>query len=51
MAYNMIAVSLGRGANRAGTTIAELAKRLSRPQSEPFSRPVGAEPIRAGKAS
>jgi biopolymer transport protein ExbB/TolQ len=52
MAYNMIAVSLGRGANRAGTTIAELAKRLSRPQSEPFARPAGAaEPLRAGKAS
>jgi len=51
MAYNMIAVSLGRGANRAGSTIAELAKRLSRPQSEPFARPVGTEPLRAGKAS
>jgi biopolymer transport protein ExbB/TolQ len=43
MAYNMISVSLGRGANRAGTTIAELAKRLSRPQSEGF--------VRTGKAS
>ncbi|MBN8910910.1 MAG: MotA/TolQ/ExbB proton channel family protein [Rhizobiales bacterium] len=51
MAYNMIAVSLGRGANRAGSTIAELAKRLSRPQSESFARPVGTEPLRAGKAS
>jgi biopolymer transport protein ExbB/TolQ len=43
MAYNMISVSLGRGSNRANTTIIELAKRLSRPQSEPFAR--------AGKAS
>ena len=48
MAYNMIAVSLGRGANRGNTTIAELAKRMSRPQSEGFPR---AEPLRAGKAS
>jgi biopolymer transport protein ExbB/TolQ len=38
MAYNMISVSLGRGSNRAGTTIAELAKRLSRPQSESVAR-------------
>jgi biopolymer transport protein ExbB/TolQ len=38
MAYNMISVSLGRGSSRAGTTIAELAKRLSRPQSEAVSR-------------
>jgi biopolymer transport protein ExbB/TolQ len=51
MAYNMISVSLGRGSNRAGTTIIELAKRLSRPQSEGFLRPGGAEPLRAGKAS
>ena len=51
MAYNMISVSLGRGANRAGTTIGELAKRLSRPQSEPFARPASTEPLRAGKAS
>lgn len=49
MAYNMIAVSLGRGANRGNTTIAELAKRMSRPQSEGFPRT--AEPLRAGKAS
>ncbi|MCC7250820.1 MotA/TolQ/ExbB proton channel family protein [Hyphomicrobium sp.] len=51
MAYNMISVSLGRGANRGNTTITELARRLSRPQSEGFARPVGAEPLRAGKAS
>ncbi|WP_072395344.1 MotA/TolQ/ExbB proton channel family protein [Hyphomicrobium sp. CS1GBMeth3] len=49
MAYNMIAVSLGRGASRASTTIAELAKRMSRPAAEGFPRV--AEPLRAGKAS
>jgi biopolymer transport protein ExbB/TolQ len=51
MAYNMISVSLGRGANRGNTTIAELARRLSRPQAlaEPFTR-AGAEPLRAGKS-
>jgi len=38
MAYNMISVSLGRGATRGNTTIAELAKRLSRPQPEQFAR-------------
>ncbi len=50
MAYNMISVSLGRGANRGNTTITELAKRLSRPQSETFARPANAEPLRAGKS-
>ncbi|MGE0024744.1 MAG: MotA/TolQ/ExbB proton channel family protein [Hyphomicrobium sp.] len=50
MAYNMISVSLGRGAGRAGTTITELAKRLSRPPSEGFARPATSEPLRAGKA-
>jgi len=49
MAYNMIAVSLGRGANRGNTTIAELAKRMSRSAVEGFPR--AAEPLRAGKAS
>jgi len=49
MAYNMISVSLGRGANRGNTTITELAKRLSRPQSEAFGR-TGSEPLRAGKS-
>lgn len=52
MAYNQIAVSLGRGANRGNTTIVELAKRLSRTSSaqpESFARPGGtAEPLRAG---
>jgi biopolymer transport protein ExbB/TolQ len=38
MAYNMIAVSLGRASNRAGSTIAELAKRLSRTPAEGFAR-------------
>lgn len=52
MAYNMIAVSLGRGSNRGNTTIVELAKRLSRPQSEGFTRHhANPEPLRAGKAS
>ena len=53
MAYNMISVSLGRGANRGNTTISELAKRMSRPPSEGFSRAAlgAAEPLRAGKAS
>jgi biopolymer transport protein ExbB/TolQ len=49
MAYNMIAVSLGRGANRGNTTITELAKRLSRAPSETFAR-TGTEPLRAGKS-
>lgn len=40
MAYNMIAVSLGRASNRASGTISELAKRLSRvPASEPAAYP------------
>lgn len=51
MAYNMISVSLGRGANRAGSTITELARRLSRPQSEGFARTATTgEPLRAGKS-
>lgn len=49
MAYNMISVSLGRGASRGNTTITELAKRLSRPQAETFAR-TGTEPLRAGKS-
>jgi biopolymer transport protein ExbB/TolQ len=48
MAYNMISVSLGRGANRGNTTIAELARRLSRPQA--LADRAGAEPLRAGKS-
>ena len=51
MAYNMIAVSLGRSSNRGNTTIVELAKRLSRPQSDSFARHGTPEPLRAGKAS
>ncbi len=40
MAYNMIAVSLGRASNRASGTISELAKRLSRvPASESAAYP------------
>jgi biopolymer transport protein ExbB/TolQ len=50
IAYNQIAVSLGRGSARANTTIAELAKRLSRAPTETFARQAGAEPIRAGKS-
>jgi biopolymer transport protein ExbB/TolQ len=51
MAYNMISVSLGRGAKRAGSTITELARRLSRPQSEGFARTATTgEPLRAGKS-
>jgi len=50
MAYNMIAVSLGRAANRGGSAISELAKRLSRsPGVESPAR--SAEPMRSGKAS
>jgi TolQ protein len=52
MAYNMISVSLGRGANRGSSTISELAKRLSRPQAEGFARAAtGTEPLRAGGKS
>ena len=51
MAYNQIAVSLGRGANRGNTTITELARRLSQPQSDAQTRGAsGAEPLRAGAA-
>ena len=49
MAYNQIAVSLGRGANRGNTTISELARRLSHPQTDGQARAgSGAEPLRAG---
>lgn len=47
MAYNQIAVSLGRGANRGNTSIVELAKRLSRP-SDSYGRSSAGEPLRAG---
>ncbi|HRN83352.1 MAG TPA: MotA/TolQ/ExbB proton channel family protein [Hyphomicrobium sp.] len=49
MAYNQIAVSLGRGANRGNTTITQLARRLSQPQSDTQARgAAGTEPLRAG---
>lgn len=47
MAYNAIAVSLGRTSGRANTAIANLARSLSRPQQEPHRR-AQVEPIRAG---
>jgi biopolymer transport protein ExbB/TolQ len=47
MAYNAIAVQLGRLAARAGTAISEVAKNLSRPSAEAVVRV--AEPLRAGK--
>lgn len=49
MAYNAIAVQLGRLAARAGSAIGEIAKGLSRPSHETVVRV--AEPLRAGKAS
>jgi biopolymer transport protein ExbB/TolQ len=49
IAYNQIAVSLGRGSNRANTSIVELAKRLSRAQPEAVGK-AQAEPLRAGKS-
>src|SRR5690606_24962371 len=49
MAYNQIAVSLGRGSNRANTSILELAKRLSRMQPEAVSKPQ-ADSLRAGNS-
>lgn len=47
MAYNQIAVSLGRGANRGNTTVTELARRLSQPEADGKARIVE-EPLRAG---
>ena len=49
IAYNQIAVSLGRGSSRANTSIVELAKRLSRTHPEAVNKPQ-AEPLRAGKS-
>lgn len=46
MAYNAIAVALGRLAARAGTAISKVAKDLSRPSPETVVRV--AEPLRAG---
>jgi biopolymer transport protein ExbB/TolQ len=51
MAYNMIAVSLGRASNRAGSTISELAKRLSRTPADSFVRSGSSETLRTGTAS
>jgi biopolymer transport protein ExbB/TolQ len=53
MAYNMIAVSLGRASSRAGSTISEFAKRLSRvPASEAGTFPrAGISSGLTGKAS
>jgi biopolymer transport protein ExbB/TolQ len=48
IAYNQIAVSLGRASARANASITEIAKRLSRPQAEPHLRAAG-EPVRVGK--
>jgi biopolymer transport protein ExbB/TolQ len=47
IAYNQIAVSLGRASARANASITEIAKRLSRPQVEPVLRSVP-EPLRVG---
>lgn len=53
MAYNAISVSLGRAAGRGNTSIAELARSLSRPTDiHPMAAARGhVEPIRAGKSS
>ena len=48
VAYNQIAVSLGRASAHANTSITEIAKRLVRPHAEPVLK-TAAEPIRAGK--
>lgn len=47
MAYNQIAVSLGRGANRGNATVTELARRLSQPEADGQAR-IAAGPLRAG---
>jgi biopolymer transport protein ExbB/TolQ len=46
MAYNAVSVALSRLAARGGTAISEIAKSLSRPQSDTVVRV--AEPLRAG---
>lgn len=48
MAYNHFAVKLGRAAARGGTASAEIAKSISRPQSEP-AHDTAVEPLRRGK--
>lgn len=47
VAYNMIAVSLGRAYARASTSIPEIARNKTQPQSETVLRPA-AEPLRVG---
>ncbi len=47
MAYNAIAVALGRHAARAGTAISQIAKALSKPSADAVVHAV--EPMRAGK--
>ena len=51
MAYNAIAVSMGRMASRGNTAISELAKRLSRPHVDAALSHPNVEPLRAGKHS
>jgi len=48
VAYNQIAVSLGRASARANTSITKIAKRLASAHAEPVLRSA-AEPIRVGK--
>jgi biopolymer transport protein ExbB/TolQ len=48
VAYNQIAVSLGRASVRGNASVTEIAKRLARPQPEPVLRPA-AESLRAGE--
>jgi biopolymer transport protein ExbB/TolQ len=48
VAYNQIAVSLGRASARANTSIVEIAKLLTRPHAEPVHKGT-AETIGAGK--
>jgi len=49
MAYNHYAVKLGRSSQRGNAAIVEIAKNISRPQSDAGTR-AGVEPLRAGKA-
>jgi biopolymer transport protein ExbB/TolQ len=49
MAYNHFAVKLGRAGARAGTAIAEIARRFSKHQGEAHPKAT-VEPLRAGKS-
>ena len=49
VAYNQIAVSLGRAASRASDAISEIARRISRPEARSFPRSAP-EPLRVGKS-